>query len=290
MISIRHTLLIAITFASFGVLGVHHAHAVTEVTREINILDKLVLDQPIIDISEILTKHLDFPGCIGNLWPGNLTINVCKTWFTKLSLDAKDLETWNVTYPDVYISQTQLCDEPWVMCRHKNAPYSMQNTSYYFGHIPVHMRTHIHHVIALPATNHGGKSAINERDNVVLQGNPSFHDMLAAVAKSTAMYGYPGIVGPYSDSKNWLDAYNHDSAICNPVASLNQLENLAQETVMALVDLHTMTGMSGISTEWKKIQNQYTQIQKDIYLDALKPGKGAKCLARDQVNSGAVEI
>jgi creatinine amidohydrolase/Fe(II)-dependent formamide hydrolase-like protein len=60
------------------------------------------------------------------------------------------------------------------------------------------MRSHIRHVILLPPTNHNGKSISNQIDNVIVVGDPTFHEFIVGVAKSMDSHGFDRTVGPFS--------------------------------------------------------------------------------------------
>ena len=62
------------------------------------------------------------------------------------------------------------------------------------------MRSHIRAIVLLPTGNHNGNGAGNVNNTVIIIGQPTFHDFLAAISKSMDRYGFDNTVGPFSST------------------------------------------------------------------------------------------
>ncbi|KAF2789224.1 hypothetical protein K505DRAFT_378362 [Melanomma pulvis-pyrius CBS 109.77] len=245
--------------------------------RDVERLNKSILQPALPDLSPGLIANLN--GSIEKIkrWDNGMINEDCKKWMTSIgAVNLKtDVEMYNITFSD--------CAQPWVMCRHKFASYKIDATAVAFARIPVLMRSHIRHVIMLPATNHNGKSISNDLDNVVVMGDPTFHEFVVGVAKSMDSHGFDRTVGPFSKSPKWQSAFDRDTAVPNSLASLNQQENLAQLVAIALYDTHVPNGIKGVVPQWEKIRNQYEEIEKDAFNNEFTEygeREGLKCKDR----------
>ncbi|KAF2195647.1 hypothetical protein K469DRAFT_744161 [Zopfia rhizophila CBS 207.26] len=272
MVSVKATLIAVAALA--GVVTAAPAPASAEVGK----LDKPVIQPPMPELGEYLRRKL--PASIESIkrWPGRtpnggiLPAN-CKQWFKTFGYDpVQDVEVYNVTYSDVRCPK-----QPWVMCRHKNAPFNNDTMARSYGKIPPVMRSYTRHFILLPASNHGGNSAINSGDDVIIQGNVPFSGIVASVAHSVDIHGFP-VIGPFHNTQEWLDAYNKDSAVCNNIAAIDQVNNVAQTTVVALFD--TVDSIKTLYPNSKAIANQYTTIQSKVHPGVFNIKLGAKCSER----------
>lgn len=66
---------------------------------------------------------------------------------------------------------------------------------------------------------------------------------------------------PLSSSANWINNYNQDSNVPDPYAQTNQVENVAQNTVVDSYNLNVPGGFAGIEPNWGKIFHQYATVQ-----------------------------
>ncbi|KAF2711277.1 kinase-like protein [Pleomassaria siparia CBS 279.74] len=219
-------------------------------------INKPTLSPMLPDLSEKLKLALPSSSIKDiHAWNSGL-INVdCKRHMLAFGIvDLNEVETYNVMYGD--------CDRVWVVCRHKNALYQIKDAAVDLGRVPVVMRSHVRNVVLLPATNHGGSSYGNDMFDVIVSGQPTFHNFVTTVAKGMDLRGF-NYFSPYSRSPSWLKAFNNDTAIPNLLARLNQHENLAQILAIALYDANVRDGIKNLIPEWAKIKNQYNQVQLD---------------------------
>ncbi|KAL9614047.1 MAG: hypothetical protein Q9167_001462 [Letrouitia subvulpina] len=177
----------------------------------------------------------------------------CKTMTQNAGLNPVDVETFNVHYDD--------CSTAWVMCRHKSSPDPLVNMIDLFGRLPVKTRSYVRHMIALPAAsgyayNWNGNIAMFNRINgdltVFIHESGHSLDLLGAYADK-----------PLSSSTNWINNYNQDSNVPDPYAQTNQVENVAQNTVVDSYNLNVPGGFGGIEPNWSKIFHQYATVQTE---------------------------
>lgn len=66
----------------------------------------------------------------------------------------------------------------------------MNSTARAIASIPVGMRQYLRHVVVLPEDNpESGPYFRNNFDSIVIKGKASFHNIIAAIAKSLGKYG-----------------------------------------------------------------------------------------------------
>ncbi|KAF2650510.1 hypothetical protein K491DRAFT_761668 [Lophiostoma macrostomum CBS 122681] len=229
--------------------------------------NKKVLDPPIPDLSQYLLRDLNSYQGVVKAWDEGKTFEVCKTWFDKLGLKVQDSETSDLVYSD--------CDEPWSVCRHKDAEWVGDVVKEYFGRVPTRMRSNIRHLVNLPAMN-GNSSVIHDRNlnTLVVIGKPSFHEFLAGAAKPLAFNnrGYKA-VGPFYNSQYWKDAVAKDTNVANEESEYSDECNLAQETVITLFDVRDTAGIKWLAPNADGIKNQMASIKAHILPDTLNPSE-----------------
>ena len=123
------------------------------------------------------------------------------------------------------------------------------------------MRQWIRHLIALPDSNthaysQGGNIAMfNKIDSMDLFVHETGHslDLLGA---------YP--VQPLSSSAEWLDSYNQDEDVPDPYSQTNQIENVAQNTVVAFFDKIVSGGFGTVETDHEKSMSNDCNTSKDL--------------------------
>ena len=71
---------------------------------------------------------------------------------------------------------------------------------------------------------------------------------------------YTGTSDSFSDSSTWLRNYARDSHVPDPYSQVNQWENLAQNTVVAVYNLNVPGGFSGMESKWQGLRYQLSTI------------------------------
>ncbi|KAI9874913.1 MAG: hypothetical protein M1830_009135 [Pleopsidium flavum] len=195
----------------------------------------------------------------------------CKQMTLDAKLNPADVETYTVHYDD--------CGDPWILCRHKDSPSPLTNLIDRFGRLPVQTREWVRHVIALPdsfghAYNQDGNIAMfNIIDDLGVFVHESGHslDLLGAYADS-----------PLSSSTKWINEYNQDSAVPDPYAQSNQVENVAQNTVVASFNENVAGGFATVEPDWGNIFHQFATIITEAKNAGglLNPEEKAACTHR----------
>ena len=82
-------------------------------------------------------------------------------------------------------------------------------------------------------------------------------------------------MNPLSSSTNWLDNYNQDSNVPDPYAQTNQVENVAQNTVVDSFNLNVPGLFASVEPGWQKIFHQFATLQTSQREagDLLVPGR-----------------
>ncbi|KAF2124155.1 hypothetical protein P153DRAFT_390702 [Dothidotthia symphoricarpi CBS 119687] len=233
-------------------------------------LDKPTVQPPAVNLDEYLQLP-SFPYEV-TPWDNGKINYACKKIFTTEDYKLEDIEMFHVTYDDCYM--------PWVMCRHKDAQHTMNSTAHAIASIPVGMRQYLRHVVVLPKDDPElGPDFYNDFDSIILKGNTSLHNIIAAIAKSLGTYGAQQGNG-YWNTQSWLDAYHKDTAVLNPTCQINEEENFAQMTVVAIADYQRPgTWEPYRIPEFHKIRNQVQHIRQDLGKH-FEVGTGNRCTRR----------
>ncbi|KAJ3490178.1 hypothetical protein NLG97_g5845 [Lecanicillium saksenae] len=198
----------------------------------------------------------------------------CKNLAKNAGFSPNDVSAFNIRFDDCK-------NQPWAFCRHKDSPLSKKDMTELFGRMPVRMRQFIRHIIALP----GQRSAGSSGDNIQMNGDCEITVFIHETGHSLDSHAFdPKYGAPFSNGKQWIDAYNKDSAVTDDYARSSQQENFAQETVVSVYDKNVKGGIGKIQPNYKAIQNAYTTLEKYIG-DIIIPG--GQCTHRLQ-NSPAV--
>ncbi|ATY62579.1 catalytic domain [Cordyceps militaris] len=198
----------------------------------------------------------------------------CKNLAKGAGFSPLDVSAFNIRYSD--------CPkQPWVFCRHKDAPLSKRDLAELFGRLPVRMRQFVRHIIALP----GQRSAGSAGDNIQMNGDCEITVFIHETGHSLDSHAFDPVYGvPFSNGKAWLDAYGRDSAVTDDYGRTSQQENFAQEMVVSVYDRNVKGGIGKIQPNAQAIRNAYTTLEKYIG-DIIIPG--GKCTHRLE-NSPAV--
>lgn len=96
---------------------------------------------------------------------------------------------------------------------------------------------------------------------------------------------------PLSDSGKWWYEYNLDSAVPDPYAQSNQIENVAQNTVVTMYERNVPGGFFGLNPDANRIYHQFATV--DTQQREASPGnllvRGGYCTVR-LINSNPVLI
>ncbi|KAL1985276.1 hypothetical protein VTN96DRAFT_8075 [Rasamsonia emersonii] len=208
-----------------------------------------------------LTPNLDYleQGNIDNLHPTHSTWDKwgpgwipadCKSIAQNEGKNPDDFEIYNVHYDD--------CSDAWVFCRHKDSNVDLVTTIDIFGRLPVKMRSWVRHVITIP----GDSWAYNSNGNIAFFGTTSssmdvaIHETGHSLDLLGAYWGKT-----FSDSSTWLDNYNQDPNVPDEYAQTNQVENVAQNTVVGVYDKVVPGGFGSVQPNWHNIFHQYATLQ-----------------------------
>lgn len=90
---------------------------------------------------------------------------------------------------------------------------------------------------------------------------------------------------PMSSSDRWWDNYNQDSNVPDTYSQSNAIEDVAQNTVVAVFNENVPGGFASIEPDYEKISHQYyTLISEAIDVgqgnNLFKPGQSAQCTHR----------
>lgn len=170
----------------------------------------------------------------------------------------EDFEIYDVKYDDAA--------QPWVFAHHKNSGITINSMARQFGKAPVQMRQWIRHCITVPeAPDRPGGSAF-QYDSSITFIRP-VDDMLCVVLHemahsldSVGAYRLEGGEKAMSSSERWWRAYDQDTHVPDNYASVNAVENVAQNTVVAVYDENVPGGFAGIESKWQGIFHQYSTL------------------------------
>ncbi|KAK7193717.1 hypothetical protein DPSP01_000274 [Paraphaeosphaeria sporulosa] len=195
--------------------------------------------------------------------------------YNTVNYNPADFDIFNVHYDD--------CGDPWVFCHHKQSPITIDSMARQFGKLPVQMRQWIRHVVDVPSD--GGWAF--EFDGTVTFLDPK-DDMMPVIVHETGhSLDLSGAYAdkPMSSSDRWWDNYNQDSNVPDTYASTNAIEDVAQNTVVAVFNENYPGGFGAIEPDYEKISHQYYTLISEA-IDAgqgnnlFKPGQSAQCTHR----------
>ncbi|KAL9088206.1 MAG: hypothetical protein Q9165_006333 [Trypethelium subeluteriae] len=160
-----------------------------------------------------------------------------------------DYEVYEVTYSD--------CGDPWLFCYHKNSEVTIDSMARQFSQLPIQMRQWDRHIITVPSTD---GHAYNSNGNIVFFR--PVDDMTNVFVHET---GHSlDLLGAYgsqlSSSDNWWDNYNQDPNVPDPYSQTNALEDVAQNTVVAVYNENVNGGYGGIEPKYENIFHQFATI------------------------------
>ncbi|KFY97590.1 hypothetical protein V500_02006 [Pseudogymnoascus sp. VKM F-4518 (FW-2643)] len=152
-------------------------------------------------------------------------------------LKTADFHIFDVRYTD--------CDEPWIMCRHKDAPLSINQLIDYFGRLPVHERQSVSYVMGFP----GGGSAYEIGGMVVFQGNTASISVFQHEV-GHAVDAYNNADGTSSSKPIFAKALKKDKCVPDAYANTNKVEDWTQVSVLLMYDKVVPGGLNTIGANW----------------------------------------
>ncbi|KAL8668908.1 MAG: hypothetical protein Q9168_006484 [Polycauliona sp. 1 TL-2023] len=178
----------------------------------------------------------------------------CKKIAQNEKQNPADFQVWNVKYSD--------CSAEWQFCYHKNSNGPLNDLIDRWGRLPVHTRQFSRHVLSIPSAN---GYAYNSGGNIVFfgttLGNLGVH--VHEAAHSLDLLGAFSPDKPLSSSQKWLNEYNQDSAVPDPYAQTNQVENVAQNTAVTTYERNVPGGFFGLNPNANRIFHQYATIDTE---------------------------
>ncbi|KAI9792066.1 MAG: hypothetical protein M1816_003048 [Peltula sp. TS41687] len=212
------------------------------------LLDKPALRDNLNHLKQGLMDYLPSTPSTYTKWPRGWIADDCKSMTEKAGLDPVNVTTYAVTYND--------CDTPWILCWHKDSPSPLTNLIDRFGRLPVRTREWVRHVIALPDPK--GNNAYNDRGNIAMFNQvDNMNVFVHEAAHSLDLLGAfrHAEHTPLNNWANWTANYELDSHVPDNYARVNQVENVAQNTVVATFNANVQGGLEIVEPNWEKSYN-----------------------------------
>ncbi|KAL8998817.1 MAG: hypothetical protein Q9188_006020 [Gyalolechia gomerana] len=210
---------------------------------------------PLVDNLDYLQENLleNFPAAGSNYDPWNpgWIPRDCKDLTAEAGLNPADITTYNVNYDD--------CNTAWLVCFHRDSATPIESVVDLLGRVPVGARQFVRHVLVLPSEQ---PHAFNSAANLAMFGigSKGFSVYLHETAHSLDLQGgYER--GQLSNNQNWIDNYNQDPNVPDPYAQSNQVENVAQNTVLAAYNVQVPGEYGGIEPRANDVFHQYATVQ-----------------------------
>ncbi|KAI4275975.1 MAG: hypothetical protein L6R35_006244 [Caloplaca aegaea] len=176
-----------------------------------------------------------------------------------------DFEVYDVKYED--------CATPWVLCHHKGRQIAFDDAATHFGRIPIGARQFVRHFVLFDAPTGIGPSGFPHESSIVIRGRLSlagvFHEVGHILDLGKTFGG-----GQLSASEEWKNAIDRDGYVSDNYAAKNLIESLAQDFVIAALDLTIPGGYASIQPEWRKLENQMGLLRAKLG-NLLAPGQGS---------------
>ncbi|KAL8686994.1 MAG: hypothetical protein Q9218_006712 [Villophora microphyllina] len=209
-------------------------------------------------------------------WPAGWIPTSCKAIAEKHNFNPADVSTYYIYYDD--------CKDPWMLCYHKDSSARIDTLIDMFGRLPVHTRQWVRHVVSLPSKS---SSAYSDSGDMVLFGNAInninvyIHESGHCLTGQGAFKDWPhGSKIGFPGSKLWIDNYNLDSAVPDPYAQSNQVENVAQNIVVGSYQRNVPGGFHGVNPQWSSIFHQFATIDTQQRENGNLLIPGGRCLRR----------
>lgn len=152
-----------------------------------------------------------------------------------------------------------------------------------FGKVPIQMRQWVRHVIDVP-DDAGWAFEYDGTVTFLKPGDDSLSVILHETGHSLDLSGAYN-EKPMSSSDKWWDNYGKDSKVPDDYAQTNAIEDVAQNTVVAVFNENVEGGFGTVEPGWEAIKNQYQTLiaaAADVGKgnSLFKPGQDAKCTHR----------
>ncbi|KAK8117223.1 uncharacterized protein PG998_005504 [Apiospora kogelbergensis] len=195
----------------------------------------------------------------------------CKGYAIDHNVKAEDFITFQVQYAD--------CSDPWIMCYHKDSETSMDNIAIQFGRIPIQMREWVKHVVTIPDST--GWAYMDGANTIYMKPSDKMQTtMVHETAHAVDLNGgYNGSV--LSGSDVWTSNYALDSHVPDPYSRTDTVEDIAQNTVVAVLNENVPGPNGGFATvepNWAGVFHQYAT----IITQARNTGRGNSMLVPGQ--------
>ncbi|KAL8685096.1 MAG: hypothetical protein Q9218_007980 [Villophora microphyllina] len=203
----------------------------------------------------------------------------CKTLVQREGFNAADIQVVTVQYDD--------CSAPWILCYHKSSNGPLSDLVNTFSRVPVRTRQYVRHVVSLPAT-YG--HAYNSGGDVVMFGD-TINNINVYIHESAHSLDLLGAYKdkPLSSSQKWLSEYAQDADVPDPYSQTNQIENVAQNTVVTTYERNVPGGFFGLNSNAMKIFHQYATVDTEQREAGTLLVKGGSCTLR-LANSSPVPV
>ena len=140
----------------------------------------------------------------------------------------------------------------------KDSPGTVDDLVNNFGSLPAPTRQFVRHVVTLPddaghAYNAGGNIAMI--GDTITNLNVYLHESAHSLDLLNA-YGPTSLSG----SGYWSDQYDQDEDVPDPYSQSNQVENVAQNTVVTSYERNVPGGFTGLNPDAGKIFHQWATV------------------------------
>ena len=144
-----------------------------------------------------------------------------------------------------------------------------------FGKLPIQMRQFVRHVVTIPP--HGGSAY--ETGGSIVFSHPVKNMTSVIVHEIAHSFDLNGAYGlQLSSSDEWWGNYSKDTHVPDSYSQLNAMENVAQNTVLAIYNENADGDYAGIEPRWDKVFHQFAT----IITMARRHGDGNSILHRGQ--------
>ncbi|KAI0835485.1 hypothetical protein F5Y06DRAFT_299630 [Hypoxylon sp. FL0890] len=227
-------------------------------------------------IEKGLQEHLPSTPWRITPWNGTLLPLECNHMVDKYLVNISKIEVFQVKYDD--------CNQPWVMCRHKEAKTNASTMAETFGKIPLSMREYVKNLLVLSPYKIMGAYSVNYNDTITVADDSFF---LYAIAQEMmhsidAHFTVPNVTaenGTTSESDIWKAFHEKSDAVVSDWSTFTWQDNLAETSVISFYDAVVPGGVQAIQPNWTQVFPQYALLQT-LYRDILTPGIKTNCTRR----------
>ncbi|KAL8661210.1 MAG: hypothetical protein Q9202_005812 [Teloschistes flavicans] len=202
-------------------------------------------------LTQGLLDNLHAPANALDQWPPGSLPQACADETSTSGLNPADLTTYSIHYTD--------CEQPWVVCTHKDAPMTITTLVDLFGKIPIRARSHVRHLVNLPTSTNA--NAYTHDGIITLLGiaNDGIDVFLHETGHCLDAGGYAG--RSLSASPEWQNAIAQDPNVPDPYSGVSPAEDVAQCTVIATYNIVVPGGFGMLEPNWRNVYHQYALLQ-----------------------------